>query len=357
MPGRPRGPPQKKDVLKWKTSIFGWEFWKKNDFLRQHLKQPWRRLTNQKTLSDYRQLNFFSSGLASTSLRACHASRETTTSQLKQFLGYKQETPLDLFSFSCFLQVSISVEQASPSPSYKRTDYGNSSIWWTHPSHPILKPAEMSNPLFSKTSGAMYSGVPHKVYVRCLGLATCNWSLILKAVAAFLPPVEGGKKRWINSHNVVISDGLNSKDKNQEGLWINQRRHLNRRPWLRLDLWATPTLWLWQSQSRWASRSLRYMVVNRFRFAWRVRHWFKGCNMLSMNHICSSPGIFMWYFHEGFFSYPGFVVLGTSSQDLHLPGHHLHWSRCSQVSGHGTQCSVHDSTWRKKTPSKSDLMK
>lgn len=148
MPGRPRGltrtPPKKR-----RAEMENLHFWlgilkKKNDFLRQHLKRPWRRLTNQKTLSDCRQLNFFSSGLASTSLRACHASRETTTSQLKQFLGYKQETPLDLFSFSCFLQVSISVEQASPSPSYKRTDYGNSSIWWTHPSHPILKPAEMA---------------------------------------------------------------------------------------------------------------------------------------------------------------------------------------------------------------------
>lgn len=216
---------------------------------------------------------------------------------MPQGKGYKQETPLDLFSFSCFLQVSISVEQASPSPSYKRTDYGNSSIWWTHPSHPILKPLE----------------------------------------------------RWINSHNVVISDGLNSKDKNQSGLWINRRQHLNRRLWFRLDLWATPTLWLWQSQSRWASRSLRYMVVNRFRFAWCVRHWFKGCNMLSMNHIAHhlvfscDVSMRVWKNH-------GLAVLGTSSQDLHLPGHHLHWSRCSQVSGHGTQCSVHDSTWRKKTP-------
>ena len=118
-----------------------------------------------------------------------------------------------------------------------------------------------------------------------------------ESCAVFLPPVEGGKKRWIKSHNVVISNGLNSKDKNQEGLWINRRQHLNRRPWLRLDLWATPTLWLWQSQSRWASRSLGYMVVNRFRFAWCVRHWFKGCKMLSMKWTTL---LITWYFHVTF---------------------------------------------------------
>ena len=192
-------PPKKKTCWNGIPPFFAREFWKKKRFL---LKPPWRRLTNQKTLSDCRQVNFFSSGLASTSLRACHASRKTTTSQLILFYGqrgewpkkvwnnswvisYKQETPLDLFSFSCFLQISISVEQASPSPSYKnlqekipwfqktktkRTDYGNSK----HLVNSSISP-QSSSPLRCQTpcSARLPEQCTPESHTRC----TCDASM------------------------------------------------------------------------------------------------------------------------------------------------------------------------------------
>lgn len=197
---------------------------KKPDFLRQHLKPPWRRLTNHKTLSDCRQLNFFTSGLASTSLQACHASREITTSQLilfygqrgewpkksvKQFLGYKQETE-NLFSFSCFLQVSISggtsqlvwTKKKRPQPfiqefagknslisknqNQKGTDYGNKHLV-IHPPNPqapwdvkpLVQQDFRSNVLRSPTQGVR--AMPQK-------------PLVTMSDSAFLSPVEGGTK-------------------------------------------------------------------------------------------------------------------------------------------------------------------